>query len=79
MEFPFVIPDKVYNVLKWIVMLVLPAISTAYFGLSKLWGWGHVEQIVGTIGIAETFFGTVLCISTIGYNKVTKNDSGEAN
>ena len=31
------LPDKVYDVLKWIVMICLPAITTAYVGLAAVW------------------------------------------
>ena len=75
MKFPFIIPDKVYDVLKWIVIIVLPAISALYYGLAAIWGWPYAEQVVGTIALVETFLGTVLCISTIGYNK-EKNNGG---
>ena len=61
--------NKVYDVLKWIAMVVLPAIGTAYSGLAIIWGFPYGEQILGTVGIVETFLGTVLMISSAQYNK----------
>ena len=61
--------DNVYNVLKWITMILLPAISTLYFALSGIWGFPYAEQIVGTIAAITTFLGALLGISTIQYNK----------
>ena len=61
--------NKLYDVLKWIAMLVLPAIGTAYAGLAVIWGFPYGEQIMGTIGIAEVFLGSVLQISSAKYNK----------
>ena len=38
--------DKVYDTLKWIVTIVLPALSALYWGLSGIWGWLYAEQVV---------------------------------
>lgn len=64
------LPDQVYNVLKWICLVFLPAIATLYFALSGIWGFPYAEQIVGTIAAIETFLGALLGISTIQYNKL---------
>ena len=64
------LPDKVYDVLKWITMILLPALSTLYFALGGIWGFPYVEQIVGTIAAIEVFLGALLGISTIQYNKL---------
>ena len=61
--------DKVYDTLKWIVTIVLPALSALYWGLSGIWGWLYAEQVVGTITAVDTFLGVVLGISTAQYNK----------
>ena len=61
--------NKMYDVLKWITMVVLPAIGTLYFGLANIWGFPYSEQISGTINIVVTFLGIVLGISTAQYNK----------
>lgn len=63
------LPDNVYNWLKWITMILLPALATLYFALSGIWGFPYAEQIVGTIAAIETFLGALLGISTIQYNK----------
>ena len=59
--------DKVYNVLKWVTMIVLPALGTLYFTLGGLWNWPYGEQVVGTITAIATFFGVILGISTAKY------------
>lgn len=63
------LPDKMYNVLKWLTMIVLPALATLYFALSGIWGFPYGEQVVGTIAALVTFFGVVLGVSTAQYNK----------
>ena len=36
--------NKVYDVMKWIVMIVLPALSAFYVALAPVWGWPYAEQ-----------------------------------
>lgn len=61
--------NKVYDVLKWIAMYLLPAVGTMYFALSGIWGFPYGEQVVGTITAVDTFLGVILGISTATYNK----------
>ena len=61
--------NKVYDVLKWIAMYLLPAVGTLYFALSGIWGFPYGEQVVGTITAVDTFLGVILGISTATYNK----------
>lgn len=61
--------NKIYDVLKWIAMVVLPAIGTAYAGLAVIWGFPYGEEILGTLGIAEVFLGSILQISSAQYSK----------
>ncbi|MBQ3329979.1 MAG: phage holin [Ruminococcus sp.] len=61
------IPNKVYDVLKWICLIGLPATSTLYWSLSSIWGWPYAEQITGTIAAVGTFLGVIIGISTRTY------------
>lgn len=61
--------SKVYDVLKWIAQILLPAIGTLYFAVASIWGLPYAEQIVGTITAIDCFLGALLGISTVMYNK----------
>lgn len=61
--------NKVYDILKWIALILLPAAGALYFGLSQIWGLPYGEEIVGTISIIDTFLGALLGVSTMNYNK----------
>ena len=61
--------NKVYDVLKWIAQIFLPALGTLYFALAGIWDFPYAEAIVGTITAIDTFLGIILGISTIQYNK----------
>ena len=64
--------NKVYDALKWIVVIALPAIAAAYSALGNVWSFPYVGQVVTTINIIATFIGTLICISTVNYNKEVK-------
>lgn len=61
--------DKLYDILKWLVIIVLPACATLYAALAAVWGWLYADQVVTTITAVDTFLGAVLCISAANYNK----------
>jgi hypothetical protein len=61
--------NKVYDILKYIAQIVLPALGTLYFALAKIWGFPYGAEIVGTISAVDAFLGALLKISTDQYNK----------
>lgn len=61
--------NKAYDIIKWIVVIVLPSIGTLYFALAGIWGLPYGEEIVGTITAIDTFLGAVMMISSHQYNK----------
>lgn len=65
----FMLKNSIYDTLKWIAQIVLPAIATLYFALASIWGLPYGEQIVGTITAVDAFLGAILGISTAQYNK----------
>ena len=66
------LPSKVYDVLKWLVLIVIPALTTFYAVIDNLFGYGYAE-IVTTISAALcTCIGAIIGISTAQYNKEWK-------
>jgi len=63
------IPNKVYDVMKWIVLVVIPAFTAAYVGLSEIWGFPYADQVSKTSAVVCALLGALLGISTIQYNK----------
>lgn len=61
--------NKAYDILKWIVLVVIPALTTAYVGLSKIWSWPYAVQVAETSAVVCTLLGALLGISTAQYNK----------
>lgn len=61
--------DRIYDVLKWVVMVVIPALTTAYVGLSAVWAWPYAEEVAKTSAVVCTLLGALLGISTAEYRK----------
>ena len=61
--------DRVYDVLKWLVCICLPALTTAYVGLDKLFAWGYAAEVAKVSAIICTLLGALIGISTAQYYK----------
>lgn len=61
--------NKTYDILKWVALIVLPAIATLYNALANIWGFPYGNEIVCTITAIDTFLGALLGVSTKNYNK----------
>lgn len=64
--------NKVYDVLKWVCLIALPALSVLYSALSGVWGWPYAEEVATTINAVVAFLGAMIGISTASYNEVSK-------
>ena len=61
--------NKLYDVLKWITMIFIPALTTAYVGCASVWGWPYATEIAKTSAIVCTLLGALLGISSAQYYK----------
>ena len=64
--------NKVYDVLKYISLVVLPAIATLYLTLSNIWGLPYGTEIAATITAIDTLLGALLGISSQKYKEQEK-------
>lgn len=67
--------NKVYDILKFIAQIVLPALATLWAALGKIWGWPLVTEITATICAVDTFLGALLGISSSRYNAAQATDA----
>lgn len=61
--------NRVYDILKFIAQIVLPALGTLYFAIAGIWGLPYDDRVVGTITAVDTFLGALLKLSSINYYK----------
>lgn len=60
--------NRTYDILKWITMIVLPAITALYGALAGIWGFPYADEIVSTLAAVTAFMGALLGISNAKYN-----------
>lgn len=69
--------NKVYDILKYIAQIILPALATLYFALAGIWGFPYGEEVVGTITAIDTFLGCILKLSADNYYKKLNKEGEE--
>lgn len=64
------LPNKLYEIFRWLTWIVLPATATFIAGLNGAWNWGlPIDAILATFTATETFIGVVLGIAKISNDK----------
>ena len=63
------LPDKLYDILKWVAIVCIPALATFYVVCGGVWGWPYVEQISKTANALCVLIGALIGASTAQYNK----------
>ena len=69
--------NKVYDILKYVVTIGLPAVTTLWLTLASIWGFPYAEPIGATLGAITVFLGALIGVSSAKYkalNEVSKND-----
>lgn len=61
--------NKAYNIIKWIVLTVLPALGALVGVLGKAYGWEGTDLAVITLNAVTVFFGAITGFSAVAYNK----------
>ena len=66
------IPDKLYDILKWVAIIVMPALATFVVGLGGIWSVPYAGQIAATVTAIGVLLGALLGLSSVKYgNSVT--------
>jgi len=65
--------NKLYDVLKWVAILLLPALATLVAVIGKIWNIPVCDPISQTITALGVFLGAILGISSIQYKKDNEN------
>ncbi len=62
--------NKTYDTLKWIALVLLPAVQVLWLALGKIWSFPYLVEIGATIAAVDVFLGSLLGISGANYNKL---------
>lgn len=66
----YFLPDRIYQVLKWLCIICLPAVGWAYGALAPDWGWPMAEQVVHTLDVVGTLIGILIGVSQLTAKEV---------
>ena len=61
--------NKVYDLMKWAVMIAIPALTTFYVTLDSIFGWGYGDTVAKVSAALCTLLGSLLGISCVNYYK----------
>ena len=61
--------NKQYDIIKWVVILLLPALSVLVGTLGQTYGFVHTDLAVTTINAVTVFLGVITGVSTYQHNK----------
>jgi hypothetical protein len=61
--------NKLYDILKWITLICIPALATFYVALAPIWGWPFADEVAKTATAVCTLLGALLGISSAQYYK----------
>ena len=67
--------NRVYDILKWLCLIALPASSVLYSALAGVWGWSYAQEVATTINAVVAFVGALIGISSANYKKDIENVS----
>lgn len=63
----FMLSGALYDRMKYVGQIVLPAFGALYFGIAAIWGLPFADEVVGTITVVDTFIGALLLVSSTNY------------
>lgn len=66
--------NKVFDIIRLVGELILPACATLYAALGAIWGWPYIEAIVGTLAAVTAFIGAIVNGLRKAYNKKEENN-----
>lgn len=69
--------NRVYDILKWIAIIFLPALAKLIEGIFGVWGIPYGAEVASTIIYFQVFLGAILCVSSINYYKGQKPEIEE--
>ena len=62
------LPDRVYDILKWVAIIVMPALATFIVGLGGIWSIPFAGQAAATVTAVGVLLGALLGLSSVKYN-----------
>lgn len=69
-KMPFKLPQKLYEFFRWLLWIVMPALSILLAGLNEVWAWNlPIDKITMTIDIVSVAIGAILGIAKLSHKE----------
>ena len=73
-----ILNDKTYNIIKWVLLTVVPALNILIATLCALYGWTWGNIVIGTIDAFAAFVGAIIGVGSIKYQRLKDSKNKEA-
>lgn len=73
------IPDKIYNLLKWLSIVAIPAATTLFGVIASQFNIPYAQQILTICPAVATFIGALIGISSAKYYQDQKQNAFSVN
>lgn len=70
----YLLPDKLYNILKWTGLILCPALGLFYQTIAPVWGLPYQDAIVITLQAIGVLIGTLIGVSQITATEIEGSD-----
>lgn len=68
-----VLPQKTYEILRWVVIVVIPALITLYGVIGQVCNIPYTDVVLTIAGAVDVCLGTIFGISKLNYDRNTKD------
>ena len=69
------LPNKVYDILKWVALVCLPTLEGFYFMIAEIWDLPYGEEIAKTITAIAFLIGGLIGVSHLSIKKEERNEN----
>lgn len=63
------IPNKVYDILKWVALVALDAVGIFYKTIATIWSLPLGDEVLSTCAALSVLVGALIGVSSANYNK----------
>ena len=71
----YLIPNQLYDILKWVGLIALPALAVFYATCAPAWSGPYPDQVVLTLNALGVLIGTLIGASQMLAEKVDADQS----
>ena len=68
------LPDKIYDVLKWVALICLPTLAVFYAIIAKIWNLPFESEIPATINAVAALIGGLIGVSHLNIKKEAQDE-----